>query len=198
MHRCLQQLYEQLGHGAAIEITCVEVQGEDVMDLLDPKAGAAMGRVPGAATGQVASPGATRSPIAVAAAKRKPVTLEVARSLAEALSITKVRWCAAPWRQAVEMNIVALYPRMSVMCFILTCIGLLRAARGGLPASLRDVHAAQQQPDAPGAAAPVAGLQRRHTHWVKRGSRHAHDSGLHVAPAVQCAATGHAGSIAHH
>ncbi|KAG2430747.1 hypothetical protein HYH02_013586 [Chlamydomonas schloesseri] len=98
--RCLQQLYEQLGPGAAVEITCVEVQGEDVLDLLDPKAGPAMGRVPGtpgAAAGQVTSPGATRSPIAVAATKRKPVALTVARSLAEALSTCRR---AVAYRQA--------------------------------------------------------------------------------------------------
>ncbi|GLC60064.1 hypothetical protein PLESTB_001569300 [Pleodorina starrii] len=114
--RCTQQLYEWLGQGASVEITCVEVQGDDVVDLLDQWAGtAAFSRGAGAdAPAGVGSstctnssaglgPGGAsaaqepfaRSAIAVAAAgaatgsRRKPLTVVVARSLSEALATLK-------------------------------------------------------------------------------------------------------------
>ncbi|EFJ50400.1 hypothetical protein VOLCADRAFT_103979 [Volvox carteri f. nagariensis] len=112
LSRCTQQLYEWLGEDAAVEVTCVEVQGDDIVDLLEQRPGASAFNkaaattidglnggpsstsvAPGCASpvSALSSPqaGFSRSPIAFAAAsassRRKPLTATVVRNLAEAL-----------------------------------------------------------------------------------------------------------------
>lgn len=117
--RCTRQLYERLGPGAAVEVTCVEVQGDEVVDLLNSRAAPlSFSRLTAAAestngfnstssssaigcgspgpTGHTNSPatGFSRSPIAAAAVsayRRRPLSLVVALSLPEALASLEVR-----------------------------------------------------------------------------------------------------------